>query len=70
MATRTPKKYVWRVVECVYYSLDVVAETHTEAQKIYYDNIDYASEDTACDIEAYELSQKPTRKKKGVYNAS
>ena len=67
MATPTPKKYVWRVVECVYYSLDVVAETHTEAEKIYYDNIDYACENNVvADVEAYELDVKPTRKKKGI----
>jgi len=72
MATRTPKKYLWRVVECVYYSLDVVAETQAEAEKIYYDNIDIAvnAQDACSDIEAYELKQKPVRHKKGVYNVS
>jgi len=73
MATRTRKKYLWRVVECVYYSLDVVAEDETEAKRIYWDNIDnYTHDDqnVTGDCEAYTIKQQPVKHKKGVYNES
>ena len=70
MATRTRKKYLWRVVECVYFSLDVVAEDEKEAITIYRDHDLYYKIDEVSDIEAYELKQKPVRLKKGVYDVS
>lgn len=76
MATRTPKRYLWRVVENTSKSVDVVAETELDAIGLYYQCTEEGSKyaeridaQKCYDIEAYELDVKPTSKERGIHIA-
>jgi hypothetical protein len=70
---KKPKKFLFRVVAQTYQSMDILAEDERTAIDLFH-NIQYHGSDkakqtledsTSYEVEAYQVSQKPRRLKKG-----
>lgn len=70
---KRPKKFVFRVVAQTYQSMDIIADDERTAIDLFH-NIQYNGSDkvkqsledsTSYEVEAYQVSQKPKRLKKG-----